>query len=272
MSFTSEEIAELRTIAVTIAQQAGELIRSKRPESVQVAATKSSPVDVVTEMDQASEDFIREQLAKLRPQDGILGEEGSVSFGSSGLTWIVDPIDGTVNYLYGISGYAVSIAVSAAGSEPGSWDVLAGAVHDVKNGHTWHAGKGLGAKKDDLPLQTSTKDQLATSLVGTGFGYDAEVRRQQAKVLVEVLPRVRDIRRLGAAAVDLCLVAEGRLDAYFERGLKPWDLAAGYLVVQEAGGKISGLFGEGASEKMVVAGGAGVQGLLVELLEANFQQ
>jgi myo-inositol-1(or 4)-monophosphatase len=260
-------VAGLRDLAVRLATEAGELVRSGRPARVTVAATKSSAVDPVTAMDRASEDLLRRRLAEARPQDGVLGEEGDDVAGSSGLTWVLDPIDGTVNYLYGVASYAVSVAVVAGPPDPERWTVLAGAVHSVVDGRTWSAGLGEGAARDGEPLSAGGAASLATSLVGTGFGYAAQRRAAQARVLASVLPRVRDIRRLGSAAIDLCLVAEGALDLYYERGLNPWDLAAGALVAAEAGAVVTGLRGRRAGGAMTVVGAAPVVGELVALLE-----
>nr|WP_246256630.1 inositol monophosphatase family protein [Isoptericola halotolerans] len=258
----------MRSLARSLALEAGAMVRGGRPDRVVVAATKSTDVDPVTEMDRASEALLRRRLAARRPQDAILGEEGDDVPGTSGLTWVVDPIDGTVNYLYGIASYAVSVAVVAGGTDPATWTPLAGAVHSVVDGVTWTAARGQGAEKDGRELRVREATSLATCLVGTGFGYDATRRAHQARVLGQVLPRVRDIRRLGAAAIDLCLLAEGSLDLYYERGLNPWDVAAGGLVAVEAGAALSGLRGAPATQLMTVAGAPARQTELVALLEA----
>ncbi|MHA7133168.1 inositol monophosphatase family protein [Oerskovia turbata] len=261
-------IAGLRALAERLAREAGTLVRDGRPERVEVAATKSSAVDVVTAMDAESEALLRRVIAEERPDDAILGEEEGASAGTSGLTWVIDPIDGTVNYLYGVASHAISVAVVAGPPDPAEWTVLAGAVHSVVDGRTWTAGLGAGATLDGEPVAVNPAGPLATSLVGTGFGYDADRRRRQAQVLVEVLPRVRDIRRLGSAAIDLCLVATGRLDLYYERGLNPWDLAAGALVASEAGALVTGLRGRPAGSEMTVAGAPDAARELVRLLES----
>ncbi|MBD8077977.1 inositol monophosphatase family protein [Cellulosimicrobium arenosum] len=258
---------DLRVLADHLARTAGELIRSGRPERVEVAATKSSAVDVVTRMDRESEAFLRRELAAERPDDAILGEEEGASDGTSGITWVLDPIDGTVNYLYGVASYAVSVAAVLGPVDPARWTVVAGAVHSVVDDRTWTAGLGAGSTVDGVPVRVEQAPRLDECLVGTGFGYDAQRRRTQAQVLVEVLPRVRDIRRLGSAAIDLCLVASGEIDLYYERGLNPWDLAAGALVAQEAGATVTGLRGRPAGQAMTVAGPRGVTGELVALLE-----
>lgn len=266
MSDNTITTADLRTLAIRIAQEAGAQVRDGRPETVEVAATKSSVVDIVTQADADSEALIRRILATERPNDGVLGEEESYLQGTSGLTWVVDPIDGTVNYAYGVASHAVSIAVVEGSPDPAMWTAIAGAVYDVTTGQTWSAGAGEGADSDGAPIRVPAARPLGQSLVGTGFGYDAHRRASQARVLMTVLPQVRDIRRLGSAAVDLCLVAEGRLDAFYERGLNPWDLAAGGLIAQEAGAKVVGLGGRPAGAEMTVAGPEQTVDQLVEIL------
>ncbi|GGM23305.1 inositol monophosphatase family protein [Promicromonospora citrea] len=260
-------VTALRDLAVRLATAAGALVREGRPERVVVAATKSSDVDPVTVMDRASEDLLRAMIAAERPDDGILGEEGDDVPGTSGLTWVLDPIDGTVNYLYGVGVWAVSVAVVAGPPDPASWTVLAGCVHGVADGRTWSAGLGEGATRDGAPVHVGSAESLSRALVGTGFGYDAGRRAQQAEVLARVLPRIRDIRRIGSAAVDLCLVADGSLDLYYERGLNPWDMAAGALVVAEAGGVVTGLRGGTPGTAMVVAGPEHLVEELLPILE-----
>lgn len=260
-------VADLRALAERLAREAGGLVRSGRPDRVEVAATKSTATDVVTRMDADSEAFLRRELAAARPDDAILGEEEGASAGTSGITWVIDPIDGTVNYLYGVASYAVSVAAVIGPPDPEEWTVLAGAVHSIVDDRTWTAGLGAGASLDGRAVRVSERTELAQCLVGTGFGYDADRRRSQARVLVDVLPQVRDIRRLGSAAIDLCLVASGELDLYYERGLNPWDMAAGALVAQEAGARVSGLRGRAASTEMTVAGPPDAAASLVAVLE-----
>ncbi|NMR19381.1 inositol monophosphatase [Cellulomonas fimi] len=256
-------------LAARLARAAGALVLEGRPDRVDVAATKSSPVDVVTQMDVASEELLRSLLAEHRPDDAVLGEEGEFRPGSSGLTWVVDPIDGTVNYLYGIPAYAVSVAVVAGETAPATWTAVAGAVHAVPDGRTWTAGRGLGAFLDGQRVRVNAARPLAESLLATGFSYTRQRRTEQALLLAQVLPHVRDVRRMGAAALDLCLVAGGNLDLYYERGLKPWDLAAGALVAAEAGAVVSGLHGAPAGEAMTVAGPPASARELVRILEAH---
>jgi myo-inositol-1(or 4)-monophosphatase len=257
----------LLSLAERVALAAGTLIREGRPNRVDVSGTKSSPIDVVTEMDLASEALLRRAIAEHRPDDGVLGEEQGHVPGTSGLTWVIDPIDGTVNYLYGIPAYAVSVAVVAGPPNPQEWTVLAGCVHAVADGRTWLASRGGGAFQDGVPIRVNPPRPLAESLVGTGFGYRAERRRSQARVVAALLPEIRDIRRMGSAALDLCAVASGSLDVYFEQGLQPWDLAAGSLIAHEAGATVSGLRGCPADEAMTVAGPEPAVAALVRRLE-----
>lgn len=258
---------DLLDLAERAARAAGDLIRDERPDRLAVSATKTSPTDVVTVMDERSEALLRDLLLGERPDDGLLGEEGGGRAGSSGVTWVVDPIDGTVNYLYGLPAYAVSVA-AVVGDMQGSddWQVLAGCVHNPASGETFTATRGAGAFLDGRPLRVSDVTDPAQALVATGFGYEAERRRRQAEVVGAVLPQVRDIRRLGSAAIDLCQVACGRVDAYFERGLKPWDMAAGTLVAREAGAVVSGLAGAAPGERFVLAAGPSLHASLEAIL------
>jgi myo-inositol-1(or 4)-monophosphatase len=253
---------ELLTLATDAARAAATLLRDQRPSTLQIA-TKSTATDVVTDMDHAAERLLVQQLRAARPDDGFLGEEGADEQGTSGLTWVLDPIDGTVNYLYGIPGYAVSI-----GLRDGSGMVI-GVVCNPMSGELWSAQRGQGAFLDGHPIRVNEPTDLAMALLATGFGYDAARRARQADVLRSVLPRVRDIRRFGAASLDLCAVACGRVDAYYERGLKPWDLAAGGLIAEEAGARVDGLAGRPAGEDLVIAAPQALFGPLAELLAAN---
>ena len=249
---------DLLRIARDVAQEAGALAARLRREGVTVAATKSSPIDIVTAADRASEDLIRERLAAARPGDGFLGEESAASVGSSGLTWIVDPIDGTVNYLYDLPNWSVSIAVVEGDPDPQSWRALAGAVAAPMLGDLYTASAGGGAHLGELALRVRPAVPLNRALVATGFHYTQEIRTNQARVAQPLLARVRDLRRAGGAAIDLAYVAAGRIDAYFEQGLSPWDQAAGALLVREAGGVVQGLGGGEPSKRMLVAGAAAV--------------
>ena len=261
-------VPALRALAQALATEAGDVVRALRPERVVVASTKSSDVDPVTAMDRAVEELLVARLTTERPEDAILGEEGDDVPGTSGLTWVVDPIDGTVNYLYGVASYAVSVAVVSGPPDPAKWTVLAGCVHDVVTGRTWSAGRGEGATLDGVPLPDVEPAPLSRSLVGTGFGYAASRRAGQARVLTHVLPHVRDIRRLGSAAIDLCLLAQGSYDLYHERGLNPWDMAAGSLVAEEAGASVVGLRGHAPGVTMTIAGRGPALEQLVAILEA----
>jgi myo-inositol-1(or 4)-monophosphatase len=251
----------LLALAVDIAREAGRLIVEDRPRGMGVADTKTTATDIVTVMDRRSEQLIVERIAAARPDDGFLGEEGSAREGSSGVSWVVDPIDGTVNYLYEIPAYAVSIAAAVDG------EVVAGAVVNPVLGETWTALRGEGAWLDGRRLEAAAPPALDLALVATGFGYDARRRTRQAEILQAVLPRVRDVRRFGAASLDLCAVAAGRVDAFYEQGLKAWDLAAGGLVASEAGASVTGLKGRPAGEAFVVAARPPLAELLRRLLE-----
>ncbi len=204
---------------------------------------------MVSDADREAEAVLVELLARERPQDGVLGEEGASREGSSGRTWIVDPLDGTTNYLWGYPAWSVSV-----GLEDGDGG-LAGVVHDPVRAETFCAARGQGARLNGSPVRVRDAGELATSLVATGFGYTGEVRAAQADVLLRVLPAVRDIRRAGSAALDLAWVAAGRLDGYFERGGNPWDWSAGTLLVLEAGGGVESYGGEPAG---LVAAGPGL--------------
>jgi myo-inositol-1(or 4)-monophosphatase len=216
-------------LAEQIAREAGAQLRAAFETDLRIE-TKSGPTDLVSEADVAAETLIRERLLAARPDDGMLGEEGSDSRGTSGLRWIVDPLDGTTNFLFGIPQWGVSIAVE---DEQG---MLAGVVYDPIRDELWAAGRGEQPTLDGRPLDGREHAQeLATALVATGYGYDADVRAAQAEITGRLLPRVRDIRRMGSAAIDLAWTAGGRYDAYFERGIKTWDYAAGALICEAAG-------------------------------------
>ena len=260
-----EDPGTLLRIAVAAAAEAGRLLASwrgdERPEVVQ---TKSSPTDIVTEMDRRSEALITTRIRAHRPGDTVLGEEGGQTAGGpvgdggqpGRVRWIVDPLDGTVNYLYGLRDWAVSIAAEVDGS------VVAGVVEVPRHGETFTAATGQGAwlhrGEAKLALHCSPGVPLDRALVGTGFGYDPGRRRVQGEVVAALLPFIRDIRRGGSAAVDLCSVAAGRLDAFYERGLNYWDFAAGGLIAREAGALVGGLAGRTESNSMTVAAGPGL--------------
>lgn len=249
---------ELLDIARSVAEEAGALAARLRREGVEVAATKSSPIDIVTHADRATEDLIRTRLAALRPGDGFLGEESGGARGTSGLTWVVDPIDGTVNYLYDLPHWSVSIAVVEGDPDPETWTALAGAVATPILGELYSAAAGGGAFVGGRRIHVRDAVPLNRALVATGFHYTWEIRSGQARVAQSLLSRVRDLRRTGGAAIDLASVAGGRIDAYFEQGLHPWDQAAGALLVREAGGVVRGIGGEAPNHRMTIAGQADV--------------
>jgi myo-inositol-1(or 4)-monophosphatase len=280
---TPAEVDELTVLAAEAARAAGDLIRAGDGSRPAVASTKSSPTDVVTAMDRASERLLRDFLAERRPDDGLFGEEeDGLRAGTTGLTWVLDPIDGTVNYLYRIPVYAVSVAVVTGDPRvPGAWSTVAGCVHDVVAGQSWTAGTGRGARLDGVELRpgptpggpppgagTGRATDLSHALVATGFGYRPERRAHQARVFAEIAPHIRDLRRIGSASLDLCMVAAGRIDLFYERGLNVWDLAAAALVVREAGGAIAGLEGRPLGERTVIAGDAALCERLAPLLVA----
>ncbi|HET8601437.1 MAG TPA: inositol monophosphatase family protein [Segeticoccus sp.] len=271
------ELRELEALAVELAVAAGRLIVDERPDDLGVADTKSSSTDIVTEMDRRSEQLLRARIAEARPHDAVLGEEagaGHTPRDWSGLTWVVDPIDGTVNYLYGLPEYAVSVAVVTGDpTVPGAWETVAGAVSRPSVDELFHARAGGGSFLTTMSgstvsgstvsgssnsavarrLHVTTGVPVERALVGTGFGYRSDVRARQGAVAAQVLPRIRDLRRGGSAAIDLCSVAAGRLDGYYESGLHPWDLAAGLLVVTEAGGVVRGRGTEPPGSALVLA-------------------
>lgn len=261
---------DLQSIAETIAFETAERIRHKAAELGDIAAytqTKSSPVDPVTVVDTLAEGFIVGKIKQLRPQDGVIGEEGSQTHSESGITWIVDPIDGTVNFLYGIPQFAVSIAAARDG------EVVAGAVINVTTGELYSAALGGGAvlrsSGQSRELKCTGVKEVAKSLVATGFGYAAARRKAQGELVAQLLPRVRDIRRMGSAALDLCAVAAGQVDAHFEHGLNAWDWAAGALIAREAGAQVQvpPLSSAGANGELVYVAAAGVFDELWELLD-----
>jgi myo-inositol-1(or 4)-monophosphatase len=279
---TAAEPAALLDLAVAAAVAAGAMLTERRlPGRPDVVGTKSSPTDVVTEMDRASEKLIIAQIRAARPGDAFLGEEGGEERGTAGgapsgaasqaegtsVRWIIDPVDGTVNYLYGLPDWAVSIAAEQAGQ------IVAGVVHVPERGELFTAVRGGGAflsRVEDpacpLPLRCAADVPLSQALVATGFGYEAARRAVQGEVVAAVLPRVRDIRRGGSCAVDLCSVAAGRADAYYERGINYWDRAAGGLIAEEAGARVAGLRGKPAGPALTIAADPGLFSDLHDLL------
>ena len=246
-------LAIARAVAPEIGRQAGQ---------VDVSATKSTSTDLVTEVDRWSEAQIVSRILDDRPDDSILGEEGTGVTGTSGVRWVIDPIDGTTDFVYGHPGFSISIGVEV------DENPVAGVVVDPLLGDEFCAAVGHGTTRNGESVQVSNVDELPRALVATGFSYDADRRRRQARVLVEVLPRVRDIRRMGGAALDLASVSCGRVDAYFERGLNPWDCAAGAVLVTEAGGRVTDLEGRPTTGDMTVAAPLAIHGPLLDLLRS----
>jgi myo-inositol-1(or 4)-monophosphatase len=227
--------SDLLALASQLAQAAGEVLRS-RPADLG-ATTKSGPTDVVTVMDRAAERVILDGLSQARPGDAIVTEESAAQAGSTSVRWLIDPLDGTVNYLYDLPFYAVSIAAEVDG------ELVCGVVLDVDRGIEYSATTGGGATRDGVSIHCSKQQDLSQALVGTGFNYDVGLRSVQARAMATILPAVRDIRRFGAAALDLCMVASGVVDAFFEAGMHEWDWSAGALIAREAGARVDGLNG-----------------------------
>jgi myo-inositol-1(or 4)-monophosphatase len=244
-------------LAERLAHEAGEVLVARFGGPAEALAQKSSPTDMVSDADRAAERLVLDALRAERPDDGVLGEEGAHVAGTSSRRWVVDPLDGTTNYLYGQPTWAVSIALEDAEG------LAAGVVHAPVLGETYAAARGRGARLNGEPLTVREAVEPAAALVGTGFGYAADLRARQAELLLRILPRVRDIRRGGSAALDLAWVAAGRLDGYWERGLNAWDWAAGSLLVTEAGGALTTLEGE---PRGLLAASKGLLPQLVELL------
>ncbi|MFV0533702.1 MAG: inositol monophosphatase family protein [Cumulibacter sp.] len=223
------DLDHLCSLARMLGRQAADLVAAGRTAAVVDIDTKSDPTDVVTAMDRACEALLRERLRELRPGDGVHGEEHAESEGRTGVRWIIDPIDGTVNYLYGLENYSISIAVEVDG------DLVVGVVTKPATGEQFHAVRGGGAFLDDWPIGCSAPTELSLTLLATGFGYVPSRRAAQGAVVGALLAEVRDIRRMGSAALDLCNVAAGRVDAYYEWGTHIWDWAAGAVICREAG-------------------------------------
>ena len=222
---------QLLELALKIARQAGELLVD-RPASWDLTV-KSTAIDIATQMDTASEKLIVESILAARPDDGIIGEEGASRDSKSGVTWVIDPVDGTVNYFYGLPGWAVSIAAKDHNG------TLVGVVHSPTVNATWHASQGGGAFLNDVKIACNDPIELNRALISTGFAYDVKDRFEQLKIVNVLLPQIRDLRRIGSAAADICHVATGMVDGYFETGLHEWDLAAAELIAREAGATVS---------------------------------
>ena len=264
--------ARLAELALEVARAAGRLIRHRRGAGVTVAATKTSQTDIVTETDREVEELIRSLLADARPGDGIVGEEGDDEPGATGVRWIVDPIDGTVNFLYGIPQYAVSVAAERDGV------VVAGVVLDVARDTAYVGRRVTGpdgrvtvtADRDGRPISVRSPAPLSQRLIGTGFSYEARIRAIQAEAVSRLLPQVRDIRRLGSCALDLCHVAEGLLDGYVEEGVNLWDFAAGVLIAEGAGARSELTRGAGGQDLLLCAPGHGFDELRKVALQSGF--
>jgi myo-inositol-1(or 4)-monophosphatase len=247
---------ELLELALVVAREAGELVRTRREIGVRVAATKSSATDMVTEADRASEALILERVLAARPDDGLLGEEGSDTAGTSGVRWVVDPIDGTVNYFLGLPQYAVSIAAEVEGV------VQVGVVVNAATGEEFAAVRGGGATRNGRRIEVRPSRPLDRSVVSTGFNYELAIRERQAASVARMLVEVADIRRFGSCALDLCALAAGQSDGYVEEGCMPWDYAAGGLVAEEAGAVVEVLRGASGRTLVVAAPRPSYQGFL----------
>lgn len=250
----------LRHLAVELAVGAGGIVRAGHGRRLEVL-TKSTPTDMVTAVDREVEAWLSGQIAERRPDDAILGEEGPGLGGSSGVRWVVDPIDGTVNFVLGLPEYAVSVAAEVDGL------VVAGCVHNPATGEVFHAMRSDGAYLGDSRLHGPREVPLERAVIGTGFGYDAGRRAAQGRIVAALLPRIADIRRIGSASLDLCAVAAGRLDGYYEVGLHPWDWSAGVLIAEEAGCRASGLRGRAVGDGVTAVAGAGLADEFFALLE-----
>lgn len=261
---------EILPVARQIARKAGEILLESRPNPARLqvleSTSKTSPTDLVSEMDEASENFIVKSISERFPLDGIVGEEGTNRVGSSGRNWIVDPLDGTINYLYGAEHWAVSIAMED------SEGLLVGVVYAPALRLEYFALRGHGAIRIDDRGETRlpgvAETSLPSALLATGFSYESAKRREQAEDFLHILPNIQDIRRKGSAALDLCMVADGSVDGYFEVGAKPWDYSAGVLIATESGAVASGLFGKPVSAEYVVCAAPKLQHSLVQLLES----
>jgi myo-inositol-1(or 4)-monophosphatase len=238
---------ELLDLALRIAREAAELVRTRRLDGVRVAATKSSATDVVTDADRASEALILERILAARPDDGLLGEEGSDRPGTTGVRWVFDPIDGTVNYFLGLPQYAVSIGVEVDG------EVRVGVVVNAASGQEFSAVRGRGATGDGRTLQVREARPLDRAVISTGFNYDPAIRARQAESVSRLVVRVADIRRFGSCALDLCALASGQYDGYVEEGPMAWDHAAAGLIAQEAGAVVEVLPGASGRDLVVAA-------------------
>jgi myo-inositol-1(or 4)-monophosphatase len=259
---TSPTPKDLEKLAVALAQGGAAVVQGGAPDGLAISA-KSTTSDLVTQVDRQTERWLVDELAQRRPDDAVLGEEGGGRAGTSGVRWLLDPIDGTVNFVLGIPHYGVSVAAERDGV------VVAGAVCNPASGELFHASLDGGAYLDGRRLSGRRDVPLSRAVVATGFGYDDGLRARQVAVLAPMLPRVADVRRLGAASMDLCFLAAGRIDAYFEAGLNHWDYAAAGLVATEAGCVVSGLHGRPPSGRLYAASAPGLADSFFALLEAE---
>jgi len=255
--------SQLRLVAESLAREAGDMALQGRKSGPLTVTTKSSPIDVVTKFDKASEAMITEGLAKVRPDDAIIGEEGASKQGTTGITWHIDPIDGTTNFYFDVPMWAVSIG---AVDEHGP---LAGAVYVPALGEMFSGARGEGSTLNGMPISVRENNDIADALVCTGYSYQISERAVHAKRVAEIVMKVRDIRRFGAAAIDLCFVACGRLDAYFEEHLNSWDLIAGQVIATEAGAVFSDYVGNVVTPAQVLAATPGVHADLIHLIATS---
>ena len=247
-------------LATEAAREAGALLLELRRSPATGVRSKSSATDLVSEADERAERAIVARIERRRPDDALIAEEGSETHGSSGISWYIDPLDGTINYLYGIPHWSVAICCADRAGP------LAGVVFDPVREELFAATRGGGARLNDQPLGVTDKSELASALVATGFGYVAEQRETQGRILARVLGDIRDVRRFGSAALDLSWVAAGRYDGYFESVDKPWDWMAGALLVREAGGRVAQLAPSDPALPRIIASGPGIHDDLVALL------
>ena len=251
---------DLLNLAVAIAVEAGDLLLERFQSDATGIETKSTPTDLVSDADRDSETLVLDRIRAARPDDGVIAEESDQQLSRSGVTWIIDPLDGTVNFLFGIPVWAVSIAIHDATGP------LMGVVHDPNRKETFAAQRGLGAKLNEGTVAVSTRDDISTALVGTGFSYEAATREAQAARIPEILPRVRDLRRAGSAAIDLAWLACGRLDGFYEAPMKLWDRAAGEILISEAGGMVTSLPAPFDADEGVIASGPALHDQLKALV------
>ncbi len=267
------DYVELRDIASSLTREAGTLAVGMQNDASSTATTKSSRTDLVTASDQAAEKRIVDGLRRLRPDDGIEGEEGTSTVGTSGVVWHIDPIDGTTNYVYGLP-YCVSIGATFQRDptdDKTNREIVAGAVYAPMADELFEAALGEGALHDGRPIGANPIEELAVALIGTGFSYQPENRVRQASQLANIIGSVRDVRRVGAAALDICAVAIGRLDAYYEEGLNFWDMAAGILIARESGSIVTDDRGDAPTTSFLVAAAPSIHNDLLQVVQKATQ-